>query len=173
LALLQQESAYIASRIDVPPERQTSLQEENMQLKDIMTAEFVDVPAMASVQEAAALMRAHDVGALPVVEHGKLTGIVTDRDITVRATATGKDPVRTTVSEIMSPGVAYTHEDQAIGEATRQMREAKVRRLIVKDREGHPVGVVSLGDLAEAGRSESAVDEALEEISRAEPGRAV
>lgn len=144
-----------------------------MQLKDIMTAKFVDVPAMASVQEAAALMRAHDVGALPVVDHGQLTGIVTDRDITVRATATGKDPVRTMVSEIMSPGVAYAYDDEPIDAATRQMREAKIRRLVVKNREEHPVGVVSLGDLAEAGRSESAVDEALEQISRAEPGRAL
>jgi CBS domain-containing protein len=144
----------------------------NMQLKEIMTPKFIDVPAMASVQEAAALMRAHDVGVLPVIEHGKIVGMVTDRDITVRATATGKDPVRTMVSEIMSAGVAYAYEDEPIDEAARQMRRDKVRRLIVKGRDEQPVGVVSLGDLAEATGSKTLVDETLEEISRAEPGRA-
>jgi CBS domain-containing protein len=103
-------------------------------------------------------------GALPVRDHDRLVGMITDRDITVRAIAQGKGPTAT-VGEVMSPEVLYCYEDQDIEEVLRNMADIKVRRLPVLNREKRLVGIVSLGDLAAncaTGRS----GEALSTISQ-------
>ncbi|MCC6213079.1 MAG: CBS domain-containing protein, partial [Burkholderiales bacterium] len=90
-----------------------------------------------------------DVGALPVQEpEGELVGIVTDRDIAVRAVAEGMDPNGSTVSQIMTPQVQTCSANRDIADAARLMETRRIRRLVVVDASGAPVGMISLGDLA-------------------------
>ena len=119
-----------------------------MQLNRIMT-EYVEViaPEM-SIQEAAEQMRSLDVGVLPVCNGGRLVGMLTDRDLAVRAVVDGRDPKSTTVEEIMTRQIAFCFEDQDIEEAERVMEKNQIRRLPVLDHDNRIVGIVSLGDLA-------------------------
>ena len=120
-----------------------------MQLNRIMT-EYVEVIAPErSIQEAAEQMRSLDVGVLPVCNgDDRLVGIVTDRDLAVRALADGRDPKSTTVEEIMTRKTIYCFEDQDVEEAERVMEKNQIRRLPVLDHDNRIVGIVSLGDLA-------------------------
>lgn len=113
-----------------------------------MTAHARCVGPDNTLVEAAGLMRELDVGALPVCEEDRIAGIVTDRDIAVRAVADGRDPNSTAVSEIMTPGVVYIFADQAVEEAARMMEEHEIRRLPVVNRQKRLVGILSLGDVA-------------------------
>jgi CBS domain-containing protein len=119
-----------------------------MQLNRIMT-EYVEVIALeTSIEEAAMQMRSLDVGVLPVCDGDRLVGMLTDRDITVRVVADGRDPKTTTVEEAMTRQVVYCFEDQDTEEAERIMEKNQIRRLPVLDRDKRVVGIVSLGDLA-------------------------
>jgi CBS domain-containing protein len=93
-------------------------------------------------------MKALDVGALPVCDGERLVGMITDRDITLEATAQSRDPVTTLVRDCMRPEVIYCFEDEDVDEAERIMQEKQIRRLPVLTREKRLVGIVSLGDLA-------------------------
>jgi CBS domain-containing protein len=137
-----------------------------MQLKEIMTADYHAIPHNATIQEAAKMMRTHDVGLLPVTENGRMIGAVTDRDIAVRAVADGGDTGRIPVSKAMTPSLVYTFEDTEVGEAARLMEDRQVRRLIVANRARQPVGVVSLGDLARADGNATLAAEVLREVSK-------
>ena len=119
-----------------------------MQLREIMTTgvQLAD-PAM-KLKDAAALMREGDFGLLPVGENDRLVGTITDRDITVRAVAEGKDPNATTVREAMSEGIRYCFEDQEVSEAAELMSEEQIRRLPILNRDKRLVGIVALADLA-------------------------
>ena len=139
-----------------------------MQVRDVMTRGVEVVRPDATLQEAAAKMDELDVGPLPVCDGGRLVGFVTDRDITVRATAAGRDPRATRVREVMTTDLLYCFEDQDGAEAAALMAERQVRRLPVLDRDEHLVGIVSLGDLA-VGADAARAAEALEQIS--EPAR--
>ena len=119
-----------------------------MQLKDVMTRNVEVVHPDATLQEAAAKMDALDVGPLPVSDGTQVLGVLTDRDITVRATATGQDPKVARVRDFMSRDMVYAFEYQEIIEAARLMQETQFRRLLVLDRDNRLVGIVSLGDLA-------------------------
>ncbi len=119
-----------------------------MQLKDVMTRNVEVVHPDATLQEAAAKMDALDVGPLPVSDGTQVLGVLTDRDITVRATATGQDPKVALVRDFMSRDMVYAFEDQDVMEAARLMQEKQIRRLLVLDRDNRLVGIVSLGDLA-------------------------
>jgi CBS domain-containing protein len=101
-----------------------------------------------SIQEAAKQMRSLDVGVLPVCNGDLLVGMLTDRDLTIRAVADGRDPKTTTVGEAMTAEVAYCFEDQDTEEAERVMEKHQIRRLPVLARDKRLVGIVSLGDLA-------------------------
>jgi CBS domain-containing protein len=140
-----------------------------MQVSEVMTPNVQRVPPDTSLREAGSKMREHDIGAIPVYEGDRLIGMVTDRDIAIRAVADGTDVSKMTVRDAMSPGIAYCFEDQDIREAGKQMREKKVRRLIVLNRDKRLVGIVSLGDLAAQGDTKVA-GTALEAV--AQEGRA-
>src|SRR3954470_16672442 len=119
-----------------------------MKLTDIMTRNVEVVRPAASIFEAAEKMRSLDVGVLPVTEGELLLGIITDRDITVRAVAEGRDPKRTRVQDCMTSGTVSCFEDQDSEDAVRLMEEKQIRRLAVLSRDNRLVGVVSLGDIA-------------------------
>jgi len=101
-----------------------------------------------SIREAAKTMAEIDAGSLPVGEDNRLVGMITDRDIAIRAVAEGKSP-DTPVSEVMSQEVLYCFDDQELEEVARNMADIKVRRLPVLNRDKRLVGIVSLGDLSQ------------------------
>jgi CBS domain-containing protein len=136
-----------------------------MQLKNIMTEEVDVIAPETSICEAAKRMRSLDVGALPVCDGNRLVGMLTDRDLAIRAVAEGRDPNRTTAEDTMSPEIIYCFDDQDTAEAERVMRERQVRRLPVVNRDKRLVGIVSLGDLATKD-DVSAAGETLEKVSQ-------
>jgi CBS domain-containing protein len=143
-----------------------------MKVSDIMTKDVEYVRPDTSLQEAAQSMRDLDVGMLPVVDGEQLVGIVTDRDITIRATAEGLDPITATVSEAMTTDTVYCYADDDITKAARIMEDRQIRRLPVINQDNQLVGVISLGDLAVQGGDERLAGEVLERISEpAEPKR--
>jgi CBS domain-containing protein len=119
-----------------------------MQLKEVMTRGVDVVPPEALLQEAAQKMKQLEVGPLPVCDGERLVGLLTDRDITVRAVAEGCDPTTTKVRDVMTPEVLYCFEDQEVQEAAKLMEERQIRRLPILNRNKWLVGIVSLGDLA-------------------------
>ena len=128
-----------------------------MKLKDVMTTQVEIVRPDASIQEAAEKMRSLDVGALPVCDGQRLAGMITDRDITIRATAQGRDAKTTPVRDVLSPELVYAFEDQDLEEAERLMQEKQIRRLPVLSRDKQLVGIVALADVvAEAGKKDAA-----------------
>jgi CBS domain-containing protein len=135
-------------------------------LREIMTQKPVTVQASDTVVAAARSMRDGNIGDVVVVENDQIQGILTDRDIVVRALAEGRDPARTTVGEICSRELTILSPDDAIGAAEKTMRDRAIRRLPVVEG-GRPVGIVSLGDLA----VERNPDSTLGGISAAPPNR--
>ena len=135
-----------------------------MLISEVMTRKVVIASPDDSLQRAAELMDDIDAGFLPVGENDRLVGMVTDRDITVRATAAGLAPEECTVRDVMSPDVKYVFEDQTVEEVARTMGGLQVRRLPVLSREKRLVGVVSLGDLAL--KKESSASMALKGVSQ-------
>jgi len=133
-----------------------------MAVKDIMTPAAEYIPGSTSILEAAQKMRAKDCGFLPVsdAKQSKLLGVVTDRDIAVRAVAEGKDPKKTSIDKILSNKVLYCFEGDEIEVAAASMREQCVYRLVVLDnkKDKNFVGVVSLGDLVRSGQTALALE---------------
>lgn len=129
-----------------------------VQVRDCMTEEVELTDPGTSLMEAARKMRDGDFGMLPVGENDRLVGMITDRDIAVRAVAEGKNMRETKIREAMSPKVLYCFDDQSVEEAAAYMGEHQVRRLPVLNRNKRLVGILSLGDLATAsgGRAENA-----------------
>ncbi len=141
-----------------------------MKVKDLMTSSPTVVRPEDTASQAATLMKQEDCGAIPVVaDGGKLVGIVTDRDIVVRAVAAGKDPRSTPVSAVMSADPVTLSPDSDSDEAEKLMAEHQVRRLPVVDN-GHLVGIIVTAQLA---RREGAkeVGETIKGISEAKSGR--
>jgi CBS domain-containing protein len=133
-------------------------------VEEIMTRDPRTVNADDPVTDAARIMRDDDIGDVIVVESGQVQGIVTDRDIVVRAAAESRDPGSTSVREVCTTGVEALEPGATIDDALRKMREADIRRLPVVEG-GRPVGIVSLGDLA----VEREPDSTLADISAASP----
>jgi CBS domain-containing protein len=136
-----------------------------MQVRDVMTKGAECVTPSTSLQEAASRMKNLDVGPLPVCQDDHLVGMITDRDITVRATAEALPPRLGQVRDVMTPDVVYCFEDQDMEEAARLMQEHQIRRLVVLDRQKRLVGIVSLGDLAVETGDEKLAGETLEQVS--------
>jgi CBS domain-containing protein len=137
-----------------------------MQLKKIMTPEVERLPKDASIHEVARKMKALDVGMIPVYDGDRLVGMVTDRDITLRVVAEGRDTTNTPAHAVMTPEVIYCFEDQTVEEAAQLMEQLQIRRLTVLNKDKRLVGIVSLGDLATHRQSQKATGEALSEISK-------
>ena len=116
-------------------------------IRDVMTAHPITFPATSSLVEAARAMRDADIGDVIVVENGRLCGVVTDRDITVRGVAEGHDVSSLTLGDICSRHLTTLSPMDRVEDAVRLMREKALRRLPVVEG-GKPVGIVSLGDLA-------------------------
>jgi CBS domain-containing protein len=136
-----------------------------MLLRDIMTPGVAEISPNATLQDAAEQMRSHDIGVLPVYSADRVVGILTDRDIAVRAVAAGRDPNHAKVSDIMSSSVTSCFEDDALETAAAVMEEKQIRRLIVLDHNKKVVGIVSLGDLARHGYDRNLSAEVLERVS--------
>ncbi|OWP50163.1 CBS domain-containing protein [Pseudomonas nitroreducens] len=118
-----------------------------MTVREIMSREVRTISPDTTLQEAAVLMRQTDVGALLVNEGDQLSGIVTDRDLVIRALADGLD-ARTPVSEVMSGEVCYCFDDESVDHVARNMAQIEKRRLAVVNREKRLVGIVSLANVA-------------------------
>lgn len=118
-----------------------------MRIAEIMTRDVAVVSPGDTLQHAARLMAEIDAGVLPVSENDRLVGMLTDRDITVRAVAAGKSPRKCTVGEVMTPDVKYVFEDESLDDLARNIVALQVRRLPVLNRAKRLVGVVSLSDL--------------------------
>jgi CBS domain-containing protein len=143
-----------------------------MTLKDVMTPDVEVIAPEATLQQAAVKMRRLNIGPLPVCDGDQLVGMLTDRDITVRAVAEGCDPTTTTVREAMTPDLAYCFEDQTVEDAVQMMERYQIRRLPILNRTKRLVGMVSLGDLAASSGNERRVGETLKQVSEpAEPRR--
>lgn len=136
-----------------------------MQLKKIMTADVEVIRPDSSIADAAKKMRSLDVGSLPVCDGERLVGMITDRDITIRATADGRDPNNTLVRDCMSPEIVYCFEDQSAEEAERLMQEKQIRRLPVLTRDKQLAGIIALGDLATKTDDVQQVGRTVREIS--------
>jgi CBS domain-containing protein len=116
-------------------------------VREIMTQNPVTLPRSASISEAAKRMRDDDIGDVIVMDDGDMCGLVTDRDIVVRAVAEGADPQFTKVDEICTHNLVTVAPDDSLQQTAQLMRERAVRRVPVVEG-GRPVGIVSLGDLA-------------------------
>ena len=133
---------------------------------DIMSTDVRTIEPQQSLRVAAQMMKELDVGALPVCDGRRLLGMVTDRDIALRAVAEGLAPDAACVSDIMTPDIAFCSEDDDAEDVMKKMGERQIRRLPVLNRSNQLVGIVSLGDLAT--RQSADIDDTVREIS--EPG---
>jgi CBS domain-containing protein len=122
--------------------------EAEMIVSDVMTTEVKMVRPGTPLTDVAKLMRDEGIGAVPVVENEKLIGMVTDRDIVVRAAAERLDLAQTAARYVMSGGMLYCFSDQSVEEVLDNMGSLQVRRMPVVDRDKRLVGVVSIGDLS-------------------------
>jgi CBS domain-containing protein len=136
-----------------------------MLVKNVMTQGAACVRPNDSLLQAAQRMKNLDVGPLPVCQGDHLVGIITDRDITVRAVAKACDALLTTVEEVMTPEVVYCFEDDEVEDAAQLMRDHQIRRIVVLNRDRRVAGIVSLGDLAVETGDEKLAGETLEQVS--------
>ena len=142
------------------------------QISDIMTRDVRCVAPHDSLQRAAKFMNELNVGALPVWDGQNLIGMVTDRDITIRGVAEGKQVDSAPVSDVMSTDVQCCFEDEKIDDVMEKMRDSQIRRIPVMNRQNQLVGMISLGDLATKTTSDDDVHSTLENISSpSEPDR--
>ncbi|MDG4790969.1 CBS domain-containing protein [Micromonospora sp. WMMD1102] len=138
-----------------------------VRVRDVMTRNIVYLPVATTLDEAARAMRDADIGDVVVTDGSSLFGMVTDRDIVIRAVAEGRDARQTTLGEVTSREIVMIEQNSTAAEAASLMRDRAVRRILVCDSDRQLVGIVSLGDLAMRLDPSSA----LSEISEASPGR--
>jgi CBS domain-containing protein len=134
------------------------------QIRDVMTENPSSCAPGASVAEAAKVMAQEDVGSIPVVEDGRLVGVVTDRDLVVRVLAEGRDPEATTVGEVVSTDVVTVTPDAGLDDALRLLARHQVRRLPVVEGD-RLVGIVAQADVARHGE-DSETGQVVEQISQ-------
>jgi CBS domain-containing protein len=138
--------------------------------RDVMTREPASCQPTDSLVRVAQIMKSHDVGAVPIVDGAsrKLVGMVTDRDIAIKAVATGRASEAATVRDVMSTDVVTCGEDEDIQVAVSRMAERQVRRIPVADKNGVLVGIISQADIATRVQRDQTTGELVEAIS--EPG---
>jgi len=135
-----------------------------MKVSEIMTRDVIVAGPGDSLQHAAKLMEENDFGVLPIGENDRLVGMLSDRDITIRAVARGLVPDKAEVRDVMTSDVKYVYDDESIEDAARNMESLQVRRLPVLNREKRLVGIVSLGDLSQCEPDDAG--DALQGISK-------
>ena len=121
-----------------------------MEIAKIMHSPADWVDANTAVAEVARLMKASDIGALPVGRNDRLIGMVTDRDLALRVLGEGRDPAMTTAEQVMTPGIVWCLTTQTVEDAMHMMEQKKIRRLPVIDEKKRLVGMLSIGDIADA-----------------------
>ena len=134
-----------------------------MRVNEAMTRDVRVATPGQSIRDVAKLMDQYDAGVMPVGENDRLIGMITDRDIAIRAVAAGKDP-DTPVREVMSVDVKYCYEDEDLDNVAKNMADIQVRRLPVLNRDKRLVGILSLGDVAR--RQEQAAAKAMKGVSQ-------
>ena len=135
-----------------------------MKVSEAMSSDVRVANPEQTIEQAARMMASLDAGVLPVGEHDRLVGMITDRDIAIRGVAQGKGP-DAKVRDVMTSDVKYCYEDEEIADVTLNMADIQVRRLPVLDHNKRLVGILSLGDVAVTDEDERA-GEALTGISR-------
>ena len=143
---------------------QTFSENARRRCREIMTGDVKTASPEMSLQAVAALMRDGDMGVLPIVENERLVGIVTDRDIVVRAIAEGKD-ASTSVGDVMTTEIYSVKPDDFVFEAIRLMGDRQVRRVPIINEAGALVGIIAMADIALETEDEREIAETLEEIS--------
>ena len=133
-------------------------------IREIMTSNPSTVEPDKTVVDAARIMKQEDAGVVPVTENGRLTGMVTDRDIAIRVVAEGRDPQSTPVREVASKDLVTVDPEQDLDEALRLMAKHQVRRLPVVEEDGRLVGVVAQADVARHG-DDTKTGQVVQEIS--------
>jgi len=121
-----------------------------MKVKQAMHKNTDTCSPSETVARVAELMKVQDIGSVPIAENGKLVGMVTDRDIAIRAVADGRDAAQATARDVMSKNVAFCKEEEDLEDAVRIMEQKAVRRLPVLDKNDKLVGMLSLGDVSHA-----------------------
>jgi CBS domain-containing protein len=137
-----------------------------MQVKDIMTRDVQVIAPETSVLDAARKMRAFDIGCLPVCKGRRCVGILTDRDMIIRAVAEGRDLQATPVSDVMTTDIVSCSEDDDISKVVKLMEDKQVRRVLILDDERFPVGICSVGDLALDSGDLQLAGEVMHEVAR-------
>jgi CBS domain-containing protein len=136
-----------------------------MKIKEVMTSGVECVRPETTLQEAAVKMKALNVGPLPVCEGDRPVGIVTDRDIVVRAISEGRDPRTTRIQDVMTRDVATVKETDDVKDAARLMKDRQIRRVVVVGAAQQVVGIVSLGDIAVDTHDDKMSGDVLEKVS--------
>lgn len=136
-----------------------------MLASECMSKEVVLGKPDMTLQDAAKKMREGDFGLLPIAENDRLIGMLTDRDIAVRAVAEGKDPRETLVRDYMSHAVFYCYDDDTIEDVLEKFSEQQIRRLPVLNRQKKLVGILSLGDVARTDPPAEKLEETLSQVS--------
>jgi CBS domain-containing protein len=144
-----------------------ALKEPNMKVSEVMTAQVATATPRTTIAEVARTMAKIETGAVPVVDDGKVVGLITDRDIVVRVIAEGLG-LDTPVSEVMTTGVESCSEEDNVADAAAKMGSKQIRRLVVTGENGRLSGILSLGDIA-LDYGAKAVGQTLEEISENTP----
>jgi CBS domain-containing protein len=134
-------------------------------IREVMTSNPSTIEPDRNIVEAARIMKQEDAGVVPVTENGRLTGMVTDRDIAIRVVAEGKNPQSTTVREVASTHLVTIDPQQDLDEALRLMAKHQVRRLPVVEEDGRLVGVVAQADVAREG-DDTQTGQVVQEISQ-------
>jgi CBS domain-containing protein len=134
-------------------------------IRDVMTSNPSTIEPSTTIVEAARLMKSEDVGAIPIVEGDRLTGMLTDRDIVIRLVAEGKDPSSATAGKVASRDLVTIDPEQTLDEALRLMGQHQVRRIPVCEEDGKLIGIVAQADIARAG-ADAKTGEVVQQISR-------
>src|SRR4030095_8162691 len=137
-----------------------------MKLKEILTPNPQVISPDAVICEAGRLMKQCDIGMLPVCDGERLVGVITDRDLAVRAVANGHNPLQTKVRDVMTPGICWCFHDQSLEEVAQLMEKKQIRRIAVLNRNKRLVGIASLGDFAVRSKYDHLTEELLEGVSQ-------
>lgn len=136
-----------------------------MLAKEVMTTKPEFLPPTATLKEAADQMKSHDFGFIPVGENDRLIGTITDRDLAIKAVASGLDPNKSEIKEIMHKGVYFCFENDTLEKVVEQMEKLQVRRLVVLNADKRMTGIISLGDIATKCQDEELAGRLTEAVS--------